>query len=77
MDGSNFYLHIATKPLHPPCQCNLQSDNRILLLWGRRESARQKCLRDEVILISNQKNLNSPDLSTEPAGEFDAIYEEH
>jgi len=41
------------------------------------ESARQKYLRDEVILTSNQKNLDSPDLSMEPGREFDAICEEH
>lgn len=41
------------------------------------ESARQKCLRDEVILTSNQKNLDSPDLSMEPDREFDAVCEEH
>lgn len=41
------------------------------------ESAGQKCLRDEVILTSNQKNLDSSDLSTEPAREFDTICEEH
>lgn len=38
---------------------------------------RQECLRDEMILTSSQKYLNSPDPLTEPAREFVAICEEH
>lgn len=38
---------------------------------------RQKCLRDEVILTSNQKYLDLPDPIKEPAREFVAICEEH
>lgn len=78
MDGCNFYLLMATKnPCTHPANSIYKVIIRFCFFGEGGESAMQKCLRDEVILTSNQKNLDSPDLSTEPAREFDAICEEH